>query len=251
MKRDCPASRIIGSSSGLSTTAQRSQIAGRRPQGCGRARAPGGAAERSSRRAPRRSRRSRERDSSSPHHDHRGEDQAVEHVVPVAQRDEHEEEGREQPIAPDRSWRVQRGADASVGFQLPASAASSPALDRLQQVQREERYPLQADHLHVAQQVRDVERREGEDDARRECRQAARSWPQHVARQQVGAEPAQGEAEQHGRVVGRQQPEGKLDRQGDEAVEGVQRVEQQTDAGGSVEQVGEPGVRVLFEQRRS
>ncbi|PKO21543.1 MAG: hypothetical protein CVU38_14230 [Chloroflexi bacterium HGW-Chloroflexi-1] len=101
----------------------------------------------------------------------------------------------------------------------------------------------------MAQQVGDVERREGEDDTGRKGGPSTPPGSEDLPRQQVGPEPTHDKAEERHAVVGRQQPPGDLHRQDEQAVEGIEGVEQQPDAGGVIQQVGEKGLGVLLQQR--
>ncbi len=154
----------------------------------------------------------------------------MEQIVPVAQR----HQGQKQ--------RCHCGV-AGRGAQAPM-----PAVQRAQQVKHVERDPFEADQLHVAEQVREVVGREGENHTGRERRPAARSGSQDVTGQEIGPQPAGGETEEHGQIVSRKQPPGELHGEEREAIERIQRVEQQADAGRRVEEVGEPGEGVLTQQ---
>ncbi|OQA43965.1 MAG: hypothetical protein BWY52_01726 [Chloroflexi bacterium ADurb.Bin325] len=165
-----------------------------------------------------------------PHQRQRGQDAAVKDIIPIAERDEGQEERRQRGLARDVSARTGRG-------------------HRAQQIECIERQPFERDELHVAEQVSGVVGRKGEDDPGRKGRDPAAVRAQRLPREQICAQPAKHKAEDDDAIVSRQQPPHELDRQGHEAVERVQRVEQQADAGRVVEQVGEPGVRVPVEQR--
>ena len=82
-------------STGLSTTAQSSQIAAMitRVRTSTREREAGGLSDRAGRR--RNGRPAQGKAEQHPHHDHGGQNHAIEHVVPVAQGNQHQEEGGE------------------------------------------------------------------------------------------------------------------------------------------------------------
>ena len=139
--------------------------------------------------------------------------------------------------------------------------------ESLEKVQNVEGYPLQGNHLHVSQQMGEVEGGEGVDQAGDERWNLGIGYwildigywvlrtgywvlgIEYIPCQEVGAVAADGEGEEHHGVVGWQQPPGQLHRHRQQAVEGIEGVEIQADAAGMVEQIGGEGQAVLLEQR--
>ena len=101
----------------------------------------------------------------------------------------------------------------------------------------------------MPQQMGEMEWGKCEDRAGRERGQRAAARAEQPSRQQPGAQSAHHKTEDHHGVVGRQQAPGDLNRQDRHTVERVQGVKKQPDSRGVIEQVGEEGGRLFFQQR--